>query len=556
MIFIEVKRIVKESIIIVIVFLGLLLAMLLTDKEFYIAPAMEVFLIMYASFTGWSMFERERQEGAMEYLLSLPISRSRLFLLKWIPRAVAIAIVLAGYHFIHRPFAMHFLLPYFDFVLFALTVFLLSIALSVSMKSFLGTFFITLFLAVGLYYFIRFLDYSLKREMVALQAALSLLVIPLLFFVLFHKFDIKPISYFNKKYVPLLILTVLVIFGVTFLTTGSKWFYFYPARDGSVFMVFEKRTVVNRGDSEGFILEGPVYPLYEQNGEIYASRRESKKAPEQLVRIDPESGHMITLYAGEPGWWFHSGGYPRVTMDSSIYLLLTGKDHREYRILEVRDNQTRIIPVKVDLEHGEYIHFLSGGSAEPLQFMVFTDYEREFEKGRLFRIFADGQAELLKTAENVGVWKNRVLAFEDSKMTLYELGQDLKEISTLPGEFKKVRRRFENYNQKKVLVRRDNLFYAFDLEAETLERVDIGRLPYQYQLSPEGGLRIVWVEDREISVSQFIDGHLQTEKIWFSDIEGFKIVQVFASGVVVRGHKKWEIFRFEDDGGGDNYGYK
>jgi hypothetical protein len=552
MIFIEVKRIVKESIIILIVFLGLFLAMLLTDKEFYIAPAMEVFLIMYASFTGWSMFERERQEGAMEYLLSLPISRSRLFLIKWIPRAAAILIVLAGYHFIHRPFAMNFLLPYLDFVLFALTVFLLSIALSASMKSFLGTFFITLFLAVGIYYFIRFLDYSLKREVVALQAALSLLAIPLLFFVLFHKFDIKPIAYFNKKYVPLLILTVLVIFGVTFLATGSKWHYFYLTKDGSVFMTFEKRTVVSRGDTERFILEGLVYPLYEQDGEIYASRRQSKKEPEQLVRIDRESGHMTTLYAGEPGWWFHSGGYPRVTMGKSIYLLLTGSGHREYRILEVRDNQTRLIPVKVDLEHGEYIHFLSGGSDHPLQLIVYTDGGMDFEKGRIFRIFENGQAEYIGSAEAVGGWKERLLTFEDSKMTLYELGEDVREVLAPPGEFKKVRRRFENYIQKKVLVRRDNLFYVFDLEDETLERVDIDRLPYQYQLSPEGGLRIVWVEGNEISVAQFIDGHLQTEKIWFSDIEGFKIFQVFASGVVVRGQKKWEIFRFEDDRGGGN----
>ena len=78
MVLIELKKVLKDGIIIVIILMLLILALLLTDKDVYLAPALEIFLVLYASFTGWSMFERERQEGAMEYLLSLPVSRIKL----------------------------------------------------------------------------------------------------------------------------------------------------------------------------------------------------------------------------------------------------------------------------------------------------------------------------------------------------------------------------------------------------------------------------------------------------------------------------------------------
>ena len=94
MVLIEFKKIIKDSMVLVLLLLTLVIGLLFTDKDLYIAPALEIFLIFYASFAGWSMFERERQERAGEYLLSLPSSRLRLFLAKFFPRLAVAGLML------------------------------------------------------------------------------------------------------------------------------------------------------------------------------------------------------------------------------------------------------------------------------------------------------------------------------------------------------------------------------------------------------------------------------------------------------------------------------
>ncbi len=74
----ETKRIFKDGAIIFMVLAAIFTGIAASDQDVYLAPALEIFLLLYASFTGWSMFERERQENAGEYMLSLPLSRSSL----------------------------------------------------------------------------------------------------------------------------------------------------------------------------------------------------------------------------------------------------------------------------------------------------------------------------------------------------------------------------------------------------------------------------------------------------------------------------------------------
>ena len=229
---VELRKILKDSIILLLIVIALPVAMAVTEKDMYLAPALELFLILYASFMGWSMFDRERQEGAMEYVLSLPLSRLKLFTLKLLPRLVAVLLVLLAFNFIHESFAMHFLIPYFNFAFLYLTVFFISLSLSLSMKSFLGTFFLTVFLSAGLYSFIKWVDYAIGERRPAVQTFFTLLVVPLFFLLMFRRFDIRPISHFNKRFVPGLIAIVLAVFGITYLTTRAQWGHYHLTADG------------------------------------------------------------------------------------------------------------------------------------------------------------------------------------------------------------------------------------------------------------------------------------------------------------------------------------
>ena len=121
MIRIELKRVLKEGLIIFLIVAALFAAILNTDKDVYIAPAIELFLLLYASFSGWSVFNREREEGALEYMLSLPVSRPKLLLIKFAPRILLLGLVFVCYCCLGSAFSLPAILKITDFAVFYFT---------------------------------------------------------------------------------------------------------------------------------------------------------------------------------------------------------------------------------------------------------------------------------------------------------------------------------------------------------------------------------------------------------------------------------------------------
>lgn len=68
----------------------------LTSIE-YISNGLDLFILITAAYLAYNMFKAEERDGAVEYLLSLPISRLNLFKYKVIPRIVILTVLfLAG----------------------------------------------------------------------------------------------------------------------------------------------------------------------------------------------------------------------------------------------------------------------------------------------------------------------------------------------------------------------------------------------------------------------------------------------------------------------------
>lgn len=545
MVFIELKNVLKDGIIIVFILMLIILAMLLTDKDVYLAPALEIFLVLYASFTGWSIFERERQEGAMEYLLSLPVSRIKLFLIKLIIRSLPVAVMLIVYHLVYQQFSIHFLFSTQRFMLIYITVFLLSASFSLSIKSFLSTFFITLFLSLGLFHFIKVLDVSKNDLNASLQIGFSYLAVLLLFTIMFNKYDIKPISYFNKKFIPGLVLVVILIFGITYITTHVKWWHCYLTDGGDLVRVSRSKTVVMSEGQDNKIIPYSLSPLYERKQKLYASLWQGNKKGRQLVRYDLKSGKIEKHFDIDKGYWFHKFMDKRAGLDNRIYFLLTHYGHKKYKIMEIWGDESRIIPVNGNFE-GEIFHMICGAGDNPRQFFVLAfDVQNHSTGSNVFRILENGEVEKLFTAKSIAFWNNRLLRFTDQAMILYETGKEMKEIFRRNGDIKKVRRKFENYIQKKVIIKIDDGFHVYDLQDQTQESIHIKKLPYFYLLTDEGDLRLIWTQGPEISVSTWKDNHLQVENVWYTRVEGLKIIRVFSSGIVVYNKNQHEVFRFQ-----------
>jgi hypothetical protein len=77
-------------------------------------------------------------------------------------------------------------------------------------------------------------------------------------------------------------------------------------------------------------------------------------------------------------------------------------------------------------------------------------------------------------------------------------------------------------------------------------------MPYYYYLTNQDELRLIWTDGPEISVSVWKNRHMQVENVWFTKINGLKIIRVFQAGVVIYNQKEHQVFSFHKNGGGED----
>jgi len=549
MVTIEFKKIFKESIVILIIVIALLLAMEFTNKDQILAPILNIFLLLYASFLGWSMFDRERQEGALEYLLSLPISRTRLFAIKLLPRLAALGFFLGVAFILRQTTELPFILSPWQFTCFFVVIFFLSLSLSLSIKNFVITFFITALLPIGLYFLIKYLGFSFTSTEVALRAALILMIFPFFFVVFLQKFDLKPLISFNKRYLSFIAILVLLVAAISFIVNWTRWPDGFPTKKGFNLHFTVNKTVLIRGKDDKKVIKKRLWPVAEDGDLLYAIINPSGRGqPSRLISLDQKSAEIKALFDAQDGFWFH-GVYSRNRIKGrGLYLLLTGPQHLEFQILEQIGENSRLIPVSGSFD-GPEVHLLHHVFGDPLQFFV-------FDGAHIYRIFENGESERLMEADYFSFWKNRVLTFKKGKMTLYEVGDQVLKVFEKNGNIHKLRIKDEHklsvqVKQRYVLLTDTDGFQIFDMKTQTLEPISMDVRPYFY-MDTKDGVRIIWIKDNEISVSSWEEKRMVVEKNWFTSVKplgrrNFIRFIVYPAGVVVFNGRQCEIFKFHQE---------
>lgn len=547
MIKIELKRALKEGLVIFLVLLGVLAAMLSTEKDVYLAPAFEIFLLLYASFTGWSLFDRERSEGAMEYLLSLPISRLRLFFIKFAPRLLCVLLMLLFYLVVHSRIDFQSPLSAVDFIVFYISFFLVSLSLSLSIKNFISVFFLTSVVSGGLSFLNRFFDYVKTDTEVYLQANLPLLVLPVLFVVVFHYFDIKPASSFNIKFgVPAGVYTVLLAVIFYFFLSGG-WCRIMLIEDGSVFRSSHSKNQLSENGKEftdiGERFDGHQEPLMQRGSSLYLARWVNDE-PRLIIRQDLKSGRHEVLGELKDDTWV-VGAYNRSLhqVGDNYYALLASRDNHLYEIMEITPEGNREIPFAVrsfnfHLKHAELVHV--SGEGDNMRFFVLVE-------GELYRVTPMGEVDTVVEGKNFAAWNGRLLMFNKTGVALYRLTASgpLELLFKKDGDLRKVRRRFGSVLMKKVMIRTSASYFILDLENPAFQPVEMPYAPYYY-LEKDKRLIVVWARAGEIAVGEVIDGKAVIKEKWEPSLKrGWKIIMVFSSGVLVYNDKEHETFLFD-----------
>jgi hypothetical protein len=536
----EAKRVGKDSAILFAVLAALVAGIRFSDQDMYLAPALEIFLLLYAAFAGWSFFERERQENAGEYMLSLPISRSRLLLLKFLPRLLGVSLALTIYLHLHQAWQFPSFLSRADFSVLYAGFFLLAIAFSLSFRNFVSAFFIVCLLSIGQVLLIKLLDSGRDTGQAILQASASVLIFPLFFLVLFQRYDIKPVSYFNKRFFPGLLLLAGLIAGALFLTApaGVKNLYLTP--EGLILKNSCRLSeiTVPQGLRR---FRGCLIALREtpDGRTLYCLTREPRKdepcAEMSLGALDLRTGDLKTLYAFEAGW-FIAGGYPGEigsSRGSTYSLFLQNPKLKKAMLLRIQDGRAQKIPVAGEFydPNISYVLYLDGASP---RFIIFSE-------PRLYRLDMSGRTQELASSKSLSVWRDRILLFEPSGMNLYRAGDELSLLLQRRGNVKKTMRRISGYESRSAVYHVNRDYFWLDLERQKESRLEVKSAPYTYQQSGDT-LHVVFATGSVFTIRE-IRPDRQSETVWTPGFQPSGI-RISPFGLLVFRDQQYKVYPF------------
>jgi len=316
-------------------------------------------LLMFSMFLGLSPFAMDSKQKGMEYLLTLPVSRRRLLLIKLLPRLAAIVIFYLAFALLYSligndAFSGGF--AFFSLAYFAL--FFISFSLSVVHENFivqsiwagmaLSGYLALCLYVIGLGFSWKFrmsgswvvsrswqdLSYDIPTLLAAI-AVFLLLAAPFVvsFFIAFKKFDLKPARVFNRRQllllIPMLLLAFAASLGVTYLMQKSAAYDemdFHVLKDQRLLKTSfaGKLTLYSEAGRQRIRTRGLISwerLLLEQNKRLFLSGYESKDGTRFIgcLNLADLSWKIVHRY---PNRYFVVSGYQGFRYDGEGFVYL------------------------------------------------------------------------------------------------------------------------------------------------------------------------------------------------------------------------------------------
>ncbi len=542
MLAIEAKRILKDGTVIFIVLAAIAAGIAFSDQDVYLAPTLEIFLLLYASFTGWSLFERERQENAMEYVLALPLSRGRLLLFKFLPRLLCIALVLFVYLRLHQFWQLPSFLSPFDFSVLYFGIFVLSGAFSISFKNFISAFFTASLLSVGQVLLIKLLDSDRGIGPAIMQANLTALVFPLLFFILFRRYDIKPVSYFNKKFFPGLLLLTGLIVAFIFYQAPDNWKNITLTSRGMVLKNSCQQSEITLAHGRYRFSECLMLLRESADGNTLYALASNKPAvgpctEKRIVAIDLKNGSLKTIFRLAPGWSVSSGysGEIGAIRAGSYSIFLQNSKLKKAMLLKIRSDKISETPIGGDFYDPD-ISYVFYPQLSPEELVIFSGR-------RLYRLDISGRVQELAQADALNVWQDKVLLFDSSGMSLYRVGAELLPLRQWKGKYQKSRRRISGFESRSVIYHRNREYFWLDMEKQKESRLELKTAPYTYQQSGDA-FNVVFASGSTFTMMEIRDGE-HRETIWEAGFQP-SAIRISPFGFLVFRDQKYKTYKFKN----------
>lgn len=363
----EFREVLKQTLFLIISLFFLLypihlISSIFSDHSFvfsdYFLMFYQLFILFFSFFLGISLFSKEIRNNGFEYLLTLPFSRTKLLLLKIIPRLVVLILLYLVYLILLSLSATDpFLVTPVLFNSLYFSLFFVSTAFSVLRGNFVANSLFTLFSfflyivaanliawLVTVNYFRKAMDFELSVFTVEGPYPFNSDVVPVLGFLLaipflislfygFKKYDIRfPKRYmkrFSILFVPLFLAGMLLSYFALNSSIYPYYESFYITEEGAVLknnMV--KTTKIEKGGEKDI---GGFFPLwwgsYEWNGSIYTISYRHRNYDGKILKIDKTNFEVKDVYAPE-----ENKHLTRLMYGYKNYLVFFEKEGRKHSI--------------------------------------------------------------------------------------------------------------------------------------------------------------------------------------------------------------------------------
>ncbi len=556
-------------------------------------PACQFLLFFWAFFLGASFLASERHQGGMTYLLTLPLSRLRLFQIKLLPRLTAVLAFFLLFYIIQLTWGEDLIaLPLFAFAVIYFALFFVSLSLSASSENFLVLFFLSMFslmafLGINLLVVqaaLKLRGYSLYElatadiisgdldsymiRFIPFVAAFLLLPALLSFVLTFRRLDVRPTRGFNKRFFrylgPLFILALIVSVLSAYSGLNIGYRTFHLTRDHKLIEshVFSDLRIHDGTGVKKIENYGLSYADYiEINGMLY------DECDDRIVRIDLFDFSSEVIYRCIPGRAIHT--WLRHCDNSLIFL--TRKHNytaKQLEILNVDSGALAVIPLAPENSYLSSSHeIFVAGEVQGSRYWL-MQVGRGSKGSRVVRIWEDGRTELIAeslkrpcyvngmlltyTADEILLSKEKEGRFETVQRipnpSDYSFGTSFLYRQNLNNAFIS-----ELYGQKSAQQEetgRAFLFAKLDLESFTIQELD------QLQNWPRfvgNGAHLCFEEEIDsgrpvLKVYRLQQGHLEHLRS-FPGVsrEDFEHrVDVFRGGLVIVQGKKVNVYAFPD----------
>ncbi|MCI0470332.1 MAG: hypothetical protein L0Y73_01590, partial [Candidatus Aminicenantes bacterium] len=232
-------------------------------------------------------------------------------------------------------------------------------------------------------------------------------------------------------------------------------------------------------------------------------------------------------------------------IDGDYYLVMQSGEKRLQMLMTITQKEVKQVPISGEV-NGSYIYEFFHATRMPRLFFVLSSTS-ENVPSVIYQLDESGASKKLFQVEALTSWKEKLLVFDRSGMTLYKVGeQGLTSVYQVKGRIKKMLRDGGTHENRLVVYKKDSAFFMLDLENDNDPvRLDIKYPPFYY-LEREGRYFLLHRNPQEIVISEVRDGKILKAATWQPQIE-FEYGQIWVSayGVMVFNEQEYEVYPFK-----------